>query len=377
MSMWQRPTIAKIDLNAIRSNFRTIRKNMEPGVKILAVVKADGYGHGAIQVSHTLAAEGIDMLGVAIPEEGVQLREAGIASPILSLGGIYNGGNVEVYERYSITPVVFDADIIARARPKKEALPVHLKVDTGMSRLGATEETLEDCLKALASNPKLKLQGVMTHFANADMGDDEFTNEQLRRFHALIEKIRSKGFSPTVIHAANSAATLKYFDARETMIRPGIAIFGIFPSEQVKTDMRLKPSFKLVTSIHQIKTLPEGAGVSYGHTFKTKRKSVIAVLPVGYADGYPRMASNRGFALVRGRRAPIIGTVCMDLMMIDVTDIPGVERRDEVVLIGSQGEEEITVEEVAGWGQTVHYDIICGIGKRIPREWLQSNIMDV
>ncbi|GAB4289625.1 MAG: alanine racemase [Myxococcota bacterium] len=375
--MWQRPTIAKIDLNAIRNNYRALRGMIEPSVKILSVVKADGYGHGAVQVSHTLAAEGIDWFGVAIPEEGVQLRESGISTPILSLGGIYNGGNVNVYERYSITPVVFEPEIIEVSRPKKGPLKVHLKVDTGMGRLGATEETLDDCLAAFKKNPSLELEGVMSHFANADSADDEVTLYQLERFRGFVERIRAAGFKPSVFHLANSAATLRYFSAHETLVRPGIALFGIAPSGKIASSVQLKPAFRLVTSIHQLKELPAGAGVSYGQTFKTKRKTKIGVLPVGYADGYPRLASNCGSVIIKGKRAPIVGVVCMDMTMVDVTDIEGVKRGDEVILIGKQGNEEITVEEVASWGKTVHYDILCGIGKRVPREWVQSNIMDV
>jgi len=368
-----RPTCCFVDLDALRWNFRQIRTKVGSGVKILSMVKANGYGHGATLVASTLAEEGSDTFGVATLEEGLELRRAGIRSPVIVLAGAYIR-QLDDYIENNIIPVVHELEILkqmeARVRDVGTTLPVHLKVDTGMGRIGFLATEIDSWLAEIKRVKALKLAGVFSHFSHAESVEGDYTQQQLQVFQRTVERLRSEGIVPTLVHLANSAATISLPAAYFDMVRPGLMLYGLYPSPTMALEVSLRPVLSWHTGILQLKKLPAGASISYGQTFITPRDSLIATLPVGYADGYPRLLSNRGEVLVRGQRAPIVGRVCMDLTMIDVTDIGGVHEGDEVVLLGRQGESEISADEMAAWANTVSYEILTSIGARVPR--LQS-----
>lgn len=370
-----RPTVAEIDLGALRANARRLRHEVGAGVALYGVVKADAYGHGAVAVGRALAPL-CDALAVSLAEEGLELRQAGITSPVLVLGAYYGREHSEILEA-NLTPVVSDpadlerfAEAPTRRRKSDPAsdhqqLPVHLKIDSGMSRLGVKGGTLEDALRVLSTRPRLRLEGLCTHFACADAPDPAATHEQLRRFAEARHLVHRAGFVPRVVHAANTAATLRFPEARFGAVRPGLALYGATPSPLVPAE-GLEPVLRLRTRVMGLHEVEAGTGVSYGHRFVAQRRSRIAVLPVGYADGYPRHVQSAE-VLIRGQRAPVAGVVCMDMMMVDVTDVPGAGVGDEVTLIGRDAEEQIGVDDVASWAGTLNYEIVCGISKRVPR----------
>jgi alanine racemase len=338
-------------------------------VKLLAVVKADAYGHGAIPVSLRLEKLGVEYLGVAIPEEGVELRKGGVKTPILVLGGIF-GEEVDQIFRFRLTPVVFRKDslkILSReAERRKRKVKVHLKVDTGMGRLGVPFNHWPDFLREVRRFPKIETEGILSHFA---MTDEEkgFTQNQWKAFQGAVAIAQELGISSRYLHMASSA-TLTAFPAYSArLVRPGIMLYGSYPSPTFRSLIPLKPVMTLKTRIHFLKSVPPGTRISYGGTFKAKRESLIATLPIGYADGYSRHLSNLGEVLIRGKRAPVVGKVCMDFVMVDVTDIPCVSAGEEVVLMGRQGKEQITPEEIAEKINSISYEVLCSIGKRVPR----------
>jgi alanine racemase len=361
-----RPTRAEIDLAAVAHNLRVVR-SLVPHGRVLSVIKADAYGHGVVPVAKHLAAAGASAFGVALAEEGLELRDAGIEAPILILNGVVGGAHRELVAR-RLRPVVYEA---AEARAFSAAavagdrdVPIHLKVDTGMARLGVPFGRLDAFLDLLDDLPRLRVEGVMTHLASAD-GDDEATAEQLDRFEAALVRVRARGHRPTVTHAANSAATLRHPRAHYDLVRPGIALFGCPGAPGV--DVHLKPAMRLRTEVISLRTLEPGDRVGYDGTFRAEVTTRIATLPVGYGDGYFRALSNRGEVLVRGHRCPVVGNVSMDLTGIDVTRVPGVELGDEVVLLGSQGEESITAEELARHAGTIPYEVLTNVSRRVPR----------
>ena len=366
-----RPTALRVDLRALERNLRFCRERLAgplgdraPG--ILAVVKANAYGHGAVPVARTLAARGVDWLGVALVEEGIALRQAGIETPILVLGGAYEGG-WEAMRRFDLVPVVFrDAHLEAASR--HGPMKVHVKVDTGMGRIGVLPADLGRFLDRARQQPGVVVDGMLTHFANADLGDERVTRAQIEAFEAAVEEARARGLAPRWIHLANSAAVLRMASRLkgQTLVRPGLMLYGHAPAEGLDGG-RLEPVATWVTRIVHLKRVPRGFKVSYGQTWEAPRESVIATLPVGYADGYARVFGNRAHVLVRGRRCPVVGRVCMDMCMVDVTEVPGAEGGDEVVLLGRQGGEEVTAEELAGHAGTISYEILCSIGERVPR----------
>lgn len=364
-----RPTVGEVDLGALAFNFRQIQKRIPEGVKLLAVVKADAYGHGAIPVSHQLEKLGVEYLGVAIPEEGVELRKGGIKTPILVLGGIF-GREVDSFFRFRLTPVLFEKDslkLLSReAEKRKKKAKVHLKVDTGMGRLGVPFNLWADFLKEVRQFPNIEIEGLLSHFSM--MGEERsYTHHQWKAFRKALMIAEEIGISCRYLHMASSA-TLTIFPAYSAnLVRPGIMLYGSYPSPPFQSLIPLKPVMTLKTRIHFLKSVPPGARISYGGTFKAKRESLIATLPVGYADGYSRHLSNRGEVLIRGKRAPVAGKVCMDFITVDVTDIPRVSIGDEVVLIGRQGREQISAEEIARKINSISYEVLCGIGKRVPR----------
>ncbi len=363
-----RPTIAQIDLDALAFNFRQLQKMVPKGVKILAVVKADAYGHGAVPISRKLEKLGVEYLGVAIAEEGVELRKGGVRTPILVLGGIYDG-DIEKILRFNLTPVVFHKEALKSiskvAQRGKKKVRVHLKVDTGMGRLGVPLSLWPNFLKEIPHFPKVEVEGILSHFSM--MSEEDYSRHQWDQFLGAVKCAEELGIRCKYLHMASSAmlTTSSYYSG--SLVRPGIMLYGAYPSPVLKNLVHLKPVMTLKTRIHFLKSVPSGFRISYGGTFVTRRESLIATLPIGYADGYSRTLSNRGEVLVRGKRAPVVGKVCMDFIMVDVTDIPKASLGDEVVLIGNQGKEIITAEEIADRMNTISYEVFCSVGKRIPR----------
>lgn len=369
-----RPTIAEIDLNALAFNFRQLQKRVPRGVKILAVVKADAYGHGAVPVSLKLEKSGVEYLGVAIPEEGVELRRGGVKAPILVLGGVY-GGDVENITRFNLTPVVFHNEalksISRAAQGRRKKVRVHLKVDTGMGRLGVPLPRWPSFLKEIIHFPNVEVEGILSHFSMMD--EEDYTRHQWDQFLCAVKCAEEVGIRCKYVHMASSATLVTSPQYSGSLVRPGILLYGVYPSPVLKNLVSLKPVMTLKTRIHFLKSVPRGSKISYGGTFLTRRESLIATLPIGYADGYSRSLSNRGEVLVRGKRAPVVGKVCMDFIMVDVTDIPKVSSGDEVVLIGSQGNEIITAEEIADKINSISYEVLCSVGKRVPRIYKESH----
>lgn len=365
-----RPTVCYIDHENLRWNFRQARSRVSPRVKILSMVKANGYGHGAAAIAKTLAAEGSYAFGVATVEEAIELRRHDIGVPILVVAGIYLG-QLDLFFEYGLTPVVHDMDGLRRLEAEVSrrgaALPAHLKIDTGMGRIGFVPAELASWLPPLKNLKAVKLAGVFSHFSHAESVEGQYTSSQLDVFQSVVSDLRSQGINPPLVHLANSAATITLPEAHFDMVRPGLMLYGVYPSAAMTERILLRPVLSWRTRILQLKKVPRNTSISYGQTFVTKRDSQIATLPIGYADGYPRLLSNRGEALVSGKRAPVAGRVCMDLTMLDVTDIAGVQQGDEVVLLGRQGEQVITVDEMAAWANTISYEILTSIGARVPR----------
>ncbi len=365
-----RPTLATIDLDALAWNFRQLKAYAR--AEVLAVVKADAYGHGAVPCARRLEREGAGFLGVALTEEGLELRGAGVETPILVLGGAY-GDRFDLLVGHDLTPVVFRPEhlegLAAAARALGREAVAHLKLDTGMGRIGVQPEDLPAFLDAAKSHGVV-LEGLATHFANADLADSALTARQVERATAAATLMRERGLGPRWLHLANSAATVAKPDAHGSLVRPGIMLYGEMPSPRFSGEISLRPVLRWTTAITHLKTVPEGTPISYGSRWTAPRPSVIATLPVGYADGYPRALTNTGEVLVGGRRTKIVGSVCMDQMMVDVTEVPGAAVGDEVVLLGCQGGENIGAGELAAHTGTIHYEIFCGIGPRVPRRFV-------
>lgn len=363
-----RPTWVRIDLDAIAHNIRRLRAIA--GVPLMVTLKADAYGHGALRVARTALAAGAAALAVATLGEARALREAGIAAPLLVFGYTPPWQAREA-AALDVACTVFDRDAARALADAAAALErtaaVHVKVDTGMARLGLAPDQVAAFLDALAGMRRLRVAGLYTHFASADSADETFARQQLRRFATVLAEVEAAGLRPPIVHAANSAALLRFPAARFDMVRPGIACYGLRPSEETPLPPDFRPALSFHTEVAQVRELPVGAPVSYGGAFVTRRRSSIATIPAGYADGFRRAPPWRA-VLVRGRRAPVVGRVTMDYAMIDVTDIPGVRRGDPVVLIGAQGHDAIGADEVAGWLGTISYDVVSTILPRVPRE---------
>jgi len=362
-----RPSFCEIDLAALRHNYQAL-KACANGQEVLAVVKANAYGHGAVTVARVLEAEGASIFGVATIEEGLELRKAGISRTILCFGGAFKASAKDLLE-YQITPVIFEEETLRRLAQELSGssaiLPFHLKLDTGMGRLGIFPKELSRYLKLIQDSPALKLEGVMTHLACADEEDSHPTQVQYTRFEEVREKLSEMQIP--FFHIANSAALIEKRVDHTSLVRPGIALYGAYPNPRFESQIRLEPVLSWKTEIISLKEFPSGAALSYGATYYTSRPSKIAIMALGYADGYSRSFSNCGEVLVRGRRVPVVGRVCMDLTLIDVTDIPEVALGDEVVVIGKQGEEVLFAEELASKIKTISYEIFCGISSRVPR----------
>ncbi|WP_447986899.1 alanine racemase [Nitrospira sp. Nam74] len=363
-------SVAIIDLSALGHNLDQVRQRIPKGCDILAVVKADAYGHGDAAIASALAGMGVRRFGVATVEEGIQLRQSGLPHPILVMGALRPEHNAAVIG-HRLTPIIHDrhiAEQFAKEVPSAaRPYPVHVKVDTGMGRLGLCHN---DVLPFLQSSPfpeTLLAEGFMTHLADADSEDPAFTTLQIELFRTLIDRLKASGIHIPLIHAANSAAILLHPSAHFTMVRPGIMLYGYHTVTHFNSPPDLRPILSLVTRVVQVRAIAPGESVSYNRVFTACRPSRIAVLRIGYADGYSRLLSDRGAVLIRGRRAPIVGRICMDMTMVDVTDIPNVVAGDEAVLIGQQAGLRITAAHLAAWSQTIPYEVLCAIGPRVRR----------
>lgn len=365
-----RPTLCYVDHDALRWNLRQVRAKVGDSVKVLSMVKANGYGHGAVPVAKTLAKAGTDAFGVATLEEGVELRQAGIVAPILVLAGVYLE-QLDQLLTHRLTPVVHEMGSMKRLdaeiQRRRATLDVHLKIDTGMGRIGLAASDAAQWLPKIVKLQALKIAGVFSHFSTAESIEGVYTKKQLATFSDLGAQLRAQGIAPQYFHLANSAATITQPAAYFDMVRPGIMLYGAYPSPKMAQQVTLKPVLSWTSRILQLKKVPPQTSISYGQTYVTERESLIATLPIGYADGYSRLLSNRGEALVRGQRAKIAGRVCMDLTMLDVTDIANVQQGDEVVLLGRQGSGEISADEIAAWTNTISYEIFTSVGARVPR----------
>jgi len=373
-----RPTYAEIDLSALQHNYGLIRSSIPRQTEILAVVKADAYGHGFMDISRELERLGVNAFGVAFLAEGIQLRKSGSDKPILLLGGIYPGQERKCIG-YNISTAVFTLEQaqalnLAAGKLFRKA-QIHLKVDTGMGRLGVPYNEVPRFLAELKKLQNIALEGVLSHFASADELDESgqyFTRLQGERFAWALAEIRTAGFNPRYIHIANSAAALLRDIPDCNLIRPGITMYGALPSADFQGKLDLKPVMRLKSRIAMLKWVEPGTTISYARRFTAGERTLIASVPVGYADGYPRALTNRGEALVRGRRAKVAGTVCMDWTMLDVTGIEGVAVGDTVTLMGPDGAGGcVHAEELAEWADTIPYAIFCGISKRVPRVYLK------
>ncbi|HEX6122822.1 MAG TPA: alanine racemase, partial [Ktedonobacterales bacterium] len=368
-----RPTWLEIDLSAIGHNTQLFKEIVGPEVAVLVSLKADAYGHGALRVARTVVRNGAEWLGVATVSEAAPLRQVGVDAPILVFGYIAPWQAREAV-RMNLRATVFTAEL-ARALSQAATdlgsqIRVHIKVDTGMARLGMRAEEVEGVVrfvKEAQALPGLVVEGIFTHFATADSADQTYALLQWERFERVLAALDARGLRPPIIHAANSAAALTLPQARYDMVRPGIAIYGLAPSDETPLPAGFRPTLAFKTQVAQVKEIPAGEGVSYGATYVTTSPTRIAVLPVGYADGFRRAPANWGEVLVRGQRAPLLGRVCMDQCMIDVTNIPGVRQGDEVVLIGRQGDDELTADEIARKLGTISYEVTAELLARVPR----------
>jgi alanine racemase len=366
-----RPTWAEVNLSNIDYNFAQVRKIISPQVKVMVTVKADAYGHGLIPVSKRLCGCAADYLGVASIDEGIKLRQAGIRIPILVLGIVLKH-DIEPLLKYNLTATVctqeFAAALNKRAKARHKPANVHIKVDTGMGRIGVMPRQAGSVVKAIRGFKFINIEGIFTHFAFADMSR-EFTLYQINLFDRLITDLKKEGIRIPLVHAANSAGIINYQSGHFNMVRPGLVIYGLYPSGKARLNIRLKPVLSLKTKVVYVKKVPKGYGISYGHTYFTKKDTTIVTLPVGYGDGYPRNLSNQAPVLIRGRRFKISGRVCMDQIMVDVGNL-AVKVGDEAVLIGRQAKQRISAEELADLSGTIPYEIVCGLGSRVPRVYI-------
>ncbi len=371
-----RPTKVIVDLDKIRKNVNNLRGCAEKEVDFMAVVKANAYGHGIEEVSKTALKAGAAFIGVSIPDEGVFLRKKGVNVPVLVLGGI-SGEQAEDVILYDLTQTVSSIECASilndMARKYDKKVKVHIKLDTGMGRIGLkNNDDVKEFIKKTTAMTNLEIEGVFTHFALADHHDPKYTLKQLETFNSMLSYINELNINPRYVHAANSAAILRFKETHFNLIRGGISMYGYYPSNDFEHNISLLPALKWVTKIVHIKTIDKGESVSYGRDFIAKDKTIIATLPVGYGDGYMRHLSNKGYVLIKGKKAPIAGRVCMDQVMVDVTNIPDVAIGDEVVLLGNQDDETISADKIADICNTISYEVLTNISSRVPREYINE-----
>ncbi len=365
----------EIDLAAIRHNLQEVKRLVGSGVDILAVVKAEAYGHGAIPVAKTAIASGASWLGVAMPEEGIELRKAGIETPILIFGPVQSDQAGPVIQHGLTTAICDWGSALAMSgeavRTGKPAL-VHLKVETGMGRVGVRPDDAVEFMRKAKELPGLKITGVFSHLATADEKDKQYAKCQIQVFSKAVEALKADGLLPEKVHLANSAGVMELPESHFNMVRPGIILYGLYPSNEIdRGKALLKPALALKTRVSFVKRLPAGSGISYGQRYHTQKESTIATIPVGYADGWSRMLTNKAEAIVNGKKYPIVGSICMDQCMIDLGD-DTVDIGGEVVLIGESGGEKISADSLAEKLGTINYEITCMLSNRLPRVYLEN-----
>ncbi len=364
-----RPAWIEVHLEAVKQNIRSIKSVVGDKTQVMAVTKANGYGHGLIEISRSSLQAGATMLGAAILDEALALRENGIKGPILTLGCPLPDQAPDIVNNY-ISHVVTNieaAEFLSREAVKRDIpAKVHIKIDTGMGRIGVTMDKALSYAQELTAHPGIEIEGVMMHFPSADQPDLSFSRQQIGKFSDVLSKLSCAGIAPKWIHTANSAAIAFLPESHFDMVRPGLLIYGIPPTPE-SCDIPLRPAMTIKARITQIRSVPKGQNISYGRSFVTKRKSVIGIVPLGYGDGYSRAHSNRGKVLVKGTFAPILGRVCMDQFVVDLTDIPQVELGEEVVVMGRQKENQITTWDVAEWMNSVPHEVVSALGTRLPR----------
>ncbi|MBW1670283.1 MAG: alanine racemase [Deltaproteobacteria bacterium] len=361
----------EIDLTAVSHNFTVLKGLLKStGARIMAVIKSDAYGHGLLEISQVLESAGVWGFGVSDVEEAISLRKGKITAPILFLSGLPPGAEKEVMA-LGLIPGVTDVSSLYTlervASMRDETCRVHLKVDTGMGRLGFSPDELYGIVKELHKWPHLCFEGLYSHLSSADDPLDPFNTVQLNTFASVLDRVKEMGWKPLTIHMANSAGLIHFPPAHYDLVRPGLAIYGSYPGPQSQKSLELRPVMSFRSKIVAIRNLAERSPVSYGHSFYTKRPSRIAVLPVGYDDGYLRSMSNRSIVLIRGRRCPVVGSICMKSFMVDVSTLDEVTPGEEAVLLGRQGDEIITAEDLAQWGSTISYELLCLLGSRNKR----------
>ena len=374
-----RPTWAEIDLQQLAANFQQVKQRVGTTARIMAVVKANAYGHGAVECARRLAAEGADWFGVALPEEAIDLRHFGITQPLLCLAGFWPGQAAACVQN-KLTTVVYRRDMFEAlnqaAADAGAVADVHVKVDTGMGRLGVRADQIGEFVAMLGQFPNVRVDGLMTHLAAADdTACEPLTVDQIRRFDEAVAAFREHGYRPTHLHLANSAGVYSHREAWGNMVRPGGVLYGLWRDVLPETvgDPHLRPVMSLHSRIMLLKWVPRGETIGYGCTFEASRRSLIATVPIGYHDGYMRGFSNRAHVIVRGVYAPIAGRVSMDLTLIDVTDVPGVDLQDQVTLLGwdrRHAELLIKAEDLARIAGTLSYEVTCGVGDRVPRTYI-------
>ena len=373
----QRPTWAEIDLDNLAFNFKSVKNFVGSDIKYMAVVKADAYGHGAIPCARRLEHEGVDWFGVALPEEGVELRHAGIRKLILCLGSFWHGQEKLILNN-NLTPVVYQLDraesLDRAAKERNTVVDVHIKIDTGMGRIGVRFDQVAEFVDRLKEFSNLRIEGLMTHFASADDLADDFTSLQIERFNDAHAAFRDRGYKPVYTDLAKSPGAIAHPDARAGMVRLGGVLYGLGDDVLPKGIDRpeLRPVMSLHSRIANLKMIPVDESVGYGRTFTTVRETKIATIPIGYQDGYSRALSNNGRVIINGKFAPVAGRVSMDWLTVDVTDIEDIQCDNEVILIGQNGESEVTAEELAINTGSISYEITCGIHRRVPRHFLNE-----
>jgi alanine racemase len=363
----------EIDLKVLEGNYRAIRGKIPPDVKMLCVVKADGYGHGAVPVARRLESAGADFLGVATVDEGVELRNSGISLPTLVMGGVMPWDDTRTFREYRLTPVVAELESLQRVAQDagQSNLPttVHIKIDTGMGRLGLSLDGLDELFDMLNVAKHIRVEGLMSHFACSEQRD-EYGMAQIRRFEEAIDLFMKHAVQPPLLHMANSGAVCQYPESYFSMVRVGIMLYGSYSDAGLAEKLQVRPVMKLTSRVAYVKSFPPESALSYGRTFITRRQTKVAYIAAGYADGIPRALSNKGAVLLGGKRCPIIGRVCMDWLLVDVTDLPHVTPGEEAVLMGAGENDAITADEIAAYAGTIPYEILCSVSRRMSREYV-------
>ncbi|TDF96225.1 alanine racemase [Paenibacillus piri] len=376
MDSFFRPTRVEISLDALRANLQQFRRVLPDHVKMMAVVKADAYGHGAVEVCREALSCGVGYIAVAFLDEGLELRQAGITAPILVMGYTPPEGLETAWE-HDITVNVYSHEVLdafERLEHREKPLSIHVKIDSGMNRLGLpTEAEAIELIERALHIPGLYVEGIFTHYACADETDKSYTIEQYERFDRVVQYFRRKGIQFDYVHAGNSAAAIDSPHLTYNMVRLGISMYGLYPSEEVNHQLiELQPVLSIKSGIVMVKTVPPGSGISYGTIYRTSGDETIATLPIGYADGFSRMLSGKAHVLVKGVRVPVVGRICMDQCMMNVTGVEDLHHEEEVVILGPQGDDRITAEEHAAWLGTVNYEITCMISHRVPRVYIRN-----